>query len=615
MPDWLSIHEPILVNTIGHSAGAAIFAMLLYFLAMNRRCTGNKRSNLPMAAAALAMIWNLGSLIALATGQGSGWIAGAIVALSFSVLSLLPAVLLHISLESRLRPVWMAGYAISGLSVALHISDWVNHDSAPHQAALLLITIGFSVLTLLSLILEWRLTNRAAGSRLAGAMALFLLAISFTHFGGVHVGMAWSREAALHHAGLPLALLVLLQDYRFLLLDAFLRFVVNGTLAACATLLAIRILQSPMLRSGLQQPFAAGLFFVIVGLLLTAFVWLHNRMQRVVTKAIFLRANTDEAGRELQNAALAAADEAEYLRCAADTIGRFVRASRFELSIEPVSSGDSPASPVAVLDSTPWRVEPWVLAVLPLRFARGDVTYLLLGSREGGRRYLSEDLHVLSRLGAVTVEQVERFRNLQMQNLIASAELRALQAQINPHFLFNSLNTLYGTIDRGNLPARRLVLNLADIYRYLLRTERPFVELQEELSIVKAYLEIEELRLGSKLETTIDANPDTLHVGIPPLSIQPLVENAVKHGIVPRIGPGFVRLAVWTNGTALSVEVSNSGEFDSRNAANTTGVGLSNVRRRLELCYGAAASFEIKASGGVTTVAFGLPARFKAAAV
>ena len=82
MPDWLSIHEPVLVNTIGHCAGAVIFGMLLYFFLVNRRRAGDERSSLPVVAAALAMLWNLGSLVALATGHRGGQIAGAIVALS-----------------------------------------------------------------------------------------------------------------------------------------------------------------------------------------------------------------------------------------------------------------------------------------------------------------------------------------------------------------------------------------------------------------------------------------------------------------------------------------------------------------------------------------------------
>ncbi|MGD0363274.1 MAG: histidine kinase [Bryobacteraceae bacterium] len=617
MPDWLSIHEPVLVNTIGHSAGAVVFGMLLYFFLVNRRRSGEERSALPPVAAALAMLWNLGSLVALAAGPAGGQIAGGIVALSFSVLSLLPAILLHISLQSRRRAVWMAGYALSAVAVALHLADWLSHAPSLHYAALLVVTLGFAALTILSVILEWRQENRAAGSRLAGAMGLFLFAISFAHFGAPHTQLAWSKEAALHHAGLPLALLVLLQDYRFLLMDAFLRFVVNATLAAAALLATIRILQSRVLVEHLQHPFDAGVIFVSAGLLLTLFVWVHNWIQRLLTRAIFLRANVDEALRELQDLSLAAV-ESEYPRLAAEAIARFLHAARWDLTEQNPADGRPLPAPVAVLDSAQFAVPAWVEAVLPMRFSRGDAAYLLLGPRNGGRRYLSEDLGVLARLGTAVAEHVEQLRSAQMQSLVSQAELKALQAQINPHFLFNSLNTLYGTIDRGNTEARRLVLNLADVYRYLLRTERSLVEVEEELRIVRAYLEIEELRLGSKLHTEVDADPSALRVTIPLLSIQPLVENAVKHGVASRMGAGFVHLKVRATGQGVSVEVSNSGEWDRPPApASSTGrgIGLSNVRRRLALYYGAEARFEIRAENGVTTVAFLLPGRPVAAAL
>ncbi|HVN06211.1 MAG TPA: histidine kinase [Bryobacteraceae bacterium] len=608
MPDWLSIHEPVLVNTIGHSAGAVIFGMLLYFFLVNRRRAGEGRGRLPVMAAVLAMLWNIGSLIALAAGPSGGRITGAIVAVSFSILSLLPAVLLHISLESRRRAVWIGGYFLSGIAVALHLGDWLSHAPGLHYDALLVVTLGFAALTILSVILEWRQANRAAGSRLAGSMALFLLAISFAHFGPAHTQMAWSKEAALHHAGLPLALLVLLQDYRFLLMDAFLRFIVNATLAAAALLAAIRVLESRLLADHLARPFDAGIIFVSAGLLLTLFVWLHNRIQHFVTTAIFLRANVDEAMRELQDLALAARAEPEYLRCAAEAIARFLHASHFEFAGEDPARDRSLTSPVAVLDSGHWAVPAWVQAVLPMRFSRGDAAYLLLGPRQGGRRYLSEDIGVLARLGAAVAEHIEQLRNAQMQSLVTQAELKALQAQINPHFLFNSLNTLYGTIDRANTGARRLVLNLADVYRYLLRSERSLVSVEEELRIVRAYLEIEELRLGDKLRTAVDADPSTLPVTIPLLSIQPLVENAVKHGVAARVGGGFVQIRIRPSGEGVSVEVSNSGECDPEKLSrSSSGIGLANVRRRLALCYGAEARFEIRASGGVTTVAFLLP--------
>ena len=608
MPDWLSVHEPVLVNTIGHCAGVVIFGILLYFFFVNWRRAREQRINLPTLAAILAMLWNLGSLVALATGPSGGIVADVIVAASFSVLSLLPAVLLHISLESRHRALWVSGYLLSLAAVALHIGDLLTQAPRFHYAALLLVTLGFTGLTVISVFLELREKNRAASSRLAGAMALFLFAISFVHFGSEHAEHAWSGEIAFHHAGLPLALLVILQDYRFLLLDAFLRFIVNASLAAAALLLAIRVMQSRDLSGHLQHPFDAGLLFVSACLLLTLFVYVRNQTQAFLTRAIFLRSNIDGALRELQQLSRASQSETEYLRHAAEVIARFLRTPRFELTEERPLRNKEMANPMAVIDAETWEVPSWVQAVVPLRFARSDARYILLGPRDGGRRYLSEDFGVLVRLGAAVIEHVEQLRSIQMQNLVSQAELRALQAQINPHFLFNSLNTLYGTIDRSNSEARRLVLNLSDVFRYLLRADRTFIEIEEELRIVRAYLEIEELRLGPKLQTEVNVDNSALHATIPLLSIQPLVENAVKHGVASRMNSGFVRLTIRADAESISVEVANSGECDTRTLTSSSdGIGLANVRRRLALCYGEQARFEAHVSSGVTTVGFMLP--------
>ena len=582
--------------------------MLLYFLLITRLRSREDRSRLAVLAAALALLWNLGSLVALATGPAGGIIADIIVAASFSVLSLLPAVLLHISLESRHRAVWLSGYGLSAIAVALHVVDLLTQAPRFHYAALLLVTVGFAVLTVVSVFLELRHENRAAGSRLAGAMGLFLFAISFVHFGAEHTRLAWSKEIALHHAGLPLALLVLLQDYRFLLLDAFLRFIVNASLAAGALLLAIRAVESRELAKQIQHPFQAGLLFVSACLLLTLFVYVRNRIQSFLTRVIFLRSNIAEALAELQQLTRAAHSEFEYLGHAGEVISRFLRASRFDMTQEQPLVVGTLTVPVAVVDAANWTVPSWVQAVLPMRFSQGDASYLLLGPRHGGRRYLSEDFDVLVRFGGTVTEHVEQLRSVQMQSLVSQAELKTLQAQINPHFLFNSLNTLYGTIDRSNGEARRLVLNLSDIFRYLLHSERTFIEIEEELRIVRAYLEIEELRLGPKLRTEIDIDQAAVHASIPVLSIQPLVENAVKHGVASRMGTGFVRLTIKSHADGISVEVSNSGECEVQTLTNPArGIGLTNVRRRLALCYGEQTRFEASVANGVTSVGFTLP--------
>src|ERR1700691_122757 len=132
MPDLLSIHEPILVNTIGHCAGAVLFGMLLYFFLLNWRHGREERAKLPALAAALAFLWNIGSLIALGVGRQGGPAADVIAAARFSVLSLLPAVLLRISLGTHHRPLWLGGYVLSFLAIALHVADLITGSPRLH---------------------------------------------------------------------------------------------------------------------------------------------------------------------------------------------------------------------------------------------------------------------------------------------------------------------------------------------------------------------------------------------------------------------------------------------------------------------------------------------------
>jgi len=606
MPDRLSLHAPVLVNTIGHCAGAIAFGILLYLLLLDWRRATSDRSLLPSIAACLAFLWNMGSLIGMATAPSGSPFADMIVAGSFSVLSQLPAVLLHISLRSRPQFLWIAGYAVSGVAVILHVGDLITAAPRFHYAAILLVTIGFAVLTTASVIQE-AVTgpHDGSGKRLAGAMVLFLFAISFAHFGSAHDIKAWSGEAARHHAGIPLALFVLLQDYRFLLLDAFIRFLVNGTLAALAVWIAIKAnVELGLVALASHDPFYAGLIFTAACLLLSAFAYLRTRTQRLLTHAVFLRLHPDKTAARLRETGASAQSESEYLASAAKAIAGFLSTRRFE--IPQVS--DLPERATAILAPGSGGLPKWAQASVPLRFSRGDARLLLLGSRRVGRRYLSEDLETLDRLAAVVIEQIERLRNSEMETLVSQAELRALQAQINPHFFFNALNTLYGTIARENSAARRLVLNLSGLFRSSFAASSGLSPLAEEIRIVRAYLEIEELRLGPRLRAEFDIDESLLQVEVPVLSIQPLVENAVKHGVACRPGDGFVRLSIGKQGDSIFVSVSNSGTFDgSRSDGSGHGIGMSNVRQRLTLCYGAASDLEISSANGTTKVRFLLP--------
>jgi two-component system LytT family sensor kinase len=238
--------------------------------------------------------------------------------------------------------------------------------------------------------------------------------------------------------------------------------------------------------------------------------------------------------------------------------------------------------------------------------AQGNSKLILLGRRQGGQRYLGDDLDSLAKAAAEIAGKVESLRQEEMTRLVSQAELRALQSQINPHFLFNALNTLYGTIPREASTARRMVLNLADIFRYFLQSDKTFVTLAEEMQIVRAYLELEQSRLGDRLAVKIHVDDAALPVSIPVLSIQPLVENAIKHGVAQRTEPGFVRIEAIHNRDGLRVTVENSGAPHGP-AVPGAGVGLENVRRRLEICYGEASDLRIAFQPDTTIVELRIP--------
>ena len=578
---------------------------------------------LSFAAAGLAFLYNIGALAALIASTRNAGLTEAIVFFCFAILSLLPAVLLHLSLDGSFAPVIACGYGLSAAAIGMHFGELLHPGLNYQRRALLLITVGFGILTVISVIgvaMQGDSDRRAKASRIFGAMCAALVAMSFVHLGSGQPLHAWTSELLLHHAGIPLALFVLLQDYRFVLLDAFVRFLANVLLAGLLMFAVIRAtLQWVSIDPRVSgNPLYAALLLVGICLLLIAFALLRTSVQQWLTRVVFRRADLNKALHDVQSRSVLFTDESAFLEWAAGELGKFMSTERVDLIPEvrfrlmlrgpdllfPVPAGDLPAL----------RQSPefgWAEAVVPLRLAHRDVRYLLLGRRRGGRRYLSEDLQSLSRLTAVIQEQVERFRNLEMQRLVSQAELRALQSQINPHFLFNALNTLYGIIPRDAFGARKTVLNLAEIFRYFLQSERSFIPLSEELEIVKAYLEIERLRLGPRLEVRIDVDDAALGVLIPILSIQPLVENSIKHGIAAKSGPGSLslRAAIRDDELRITVEDSGVGVTASQNGGDKSGagVGLANVKRRLQLCFGPDADILIDSSSEGTSVQFAIP--------
>ena len=204
--------------------------------------------------------------------------------------------------------------------------------------------------------------------------------------------------------------------------------------------------------------------------------------------------------------------------------------------------------------------------------------------------------------------QRSRLRLAQALADARDAELRALRLQVNPHFLFNTLNAVSALVAAGaNRDANRMLARVSDFLRATLAHDgRHEHTLAEELALTEAYLDIEKARLGERLQLAMHAGPDLLDAAVPYLMLQPLVENAVRHGIAPMAAPGRIDIRVDRADDRLCVDVRNDG---AQPATRGGGIGLANVANRLRHLYGDAQRVDAGWRDGRFHVSLTLPLR------
>ncbi|MHB8654943.1 MAG: histidine kinase [Terriglobia bacterium] len=214
---------------------------------------------------------------------------------------------------------------------------------------------------------------------------------------------------------------------------------------------------------------------------------------------------------------------------------------------------------------------------------------------------------------------VRIWNNTRIQNKLEEQELALMQArvdalisQINPHFLFNTLNTVSSLVRFDPDTARTVVLKLSNILRRRLKAQVHFSPLRQEIEFIDDYLDIEVVRFGrDKLQIRKEIDPETLEVVVPSMILQPLVENAIRHGIGPKIEGGTITLRAWRNNGRLAVEVIDDGvgiPDERRHEVYDSGIGISNVRERLKVLYGQEFTFEIDSKPGKgTAIRFEIP--------
>ena len=265
----------------------------------------------------------------------------------------------------------------------------------------------------------------------------------------------------------------------------------------------------------------------------------------------------------------------------------------------------------------------------------GQPKYLIVIAPGSSRRKLLSDEmlflstiadHIGRRVEAIEFERERRERGLRearLQHSLTEAELRALRAQVNPHFLFNTLNTIVDLISSEPERAEAMTERLAEVFRYVLaRTDRNLITISEEFDFLRTYLEIEQARFGDRLRVVLEVDPAVSGYVIPSLILQPLVENAVKHGLAPKLEGGTIRVRASRDAGFLQLTVEDDGagwrgeRYDDLKAVfelpdrkpGPGGVGLRNVVERLRTTYGDRARFDASTRAGHgTTVIVSIP--------
>jgi hypothetical protein len=617
-----------LLNLIGLSAGAVLYAMLLAMVLRRDRRPGVGRRVDPLllTTAVLGLVWNLCALPAYELSKlGVRAFLDPLTVIGFAALGFLPAVVVlsvlrdeHDRLESSPRRfVAATASTISVLAALLHVRAAALGLSVPSALGMQLLTYGYVFLAVPVAIV----TRHQPGARRAlWIAALSIFAVSALHLSQAHRGDgAWPIELLGHHASVPLALAILYQDYPFALADLFLKRALTLLVLITVAFLSVTGFHSAAMTGSVGGPREVGSLVVL---------W-------VATALFFPR---------LQAAIGWFVDAVVLHRPDYDTvIARIARRSREELEVTslldqaceelaPALSAQTVGWEELSGDAGPLHVEPARLSASIVIPATETPQYVFrVGDLTGGRRLLSGDHAALQSIAAILGRRIDairltqeryarQMREQEMSKLATEAELRALRSQINPHFLFNALTTIGYLIQTAPDRALETLMRLTSLLRGVLRSDGEFTTLGGELALIESYLDIERARFEQRLIVHIDVPHTVRHLRVPPLLLQPIVENAVKHGLAPKVNGGSVQIVARVDHTGrrptliVTVRDTGLGATDAElKRGRSHGVGLDNIERRLAAHYGASASLSIvTARGHGTTVEIRMPANREA---
>jgi len=616
-----SLNTASLINLLGFTVGVALYALLLAMVVRHRK--GREKKSLDfllLATAVLGLLWNAGELFAFVWKDfAAGEVSPVLLAVSYSALGFLPSVVVHSAWKnseyenSMVRLLTFSAYGLSVLAGVFHFRSAAFSDIAPSDSSLQILTFGSLALLAGLLIFNFRQTLE---KKAIWITALLIFAVSALHLRSETEGNSWLVELVAHQSSLPLALAILLQDYRFAFADLFLKRALSLLLLTLTAFGLYVFLASPLLamHAAHEENDVQAISILLMFWIATALIYpsLHRFAAWLVDKIILRRADYEKLRVEISNVV-------EKQETAENVLSAVCRKLAFALTAvksdwSEISRNKSETNFPGV-NFTSRRAEVFVPTV------ESPFYKIELKDFSAGRRLLSDEIEMLGAVALLAARRIdalrvtgERYsreiREREFSKLAAEAELRALRAQINPHFLFNALTAIGYLINTAPEKASETLMKLTRLLRRVLKTSGEFSTLGEEIELVKSYLEIEQARFEERLEVEINVAKDLEKLRVPSFVLQPLVENAVKHGISKAKSGGAIKISAGLAGEKENILLKLT-VFDSGAGENTDeilqrkqkGVGLNNIEQRLHNYYGDSAVLEIESERGKGTTA------------
>lgn len=680
----ITLTDPYLAaDLIGFTTGLAIAVLLLVLALRARRLPGARVANVLLAL--VAIVWNVGGLAHALVGAASQtpMMTPLLItaAIQFSAAAVWPIPMLA---------MWKP-YAVSaGQRLGLRVMQIVAPLVAAALVTLLWCGALLGTARISSTLLKELTGINACIMALAAFMFLRVGGVSpltspgiwFSEVtvlvGVVGTAIAITLKEVLHvspEVGLTLAavgkhapLLIVLGAFflfaRFRFADLFIRHslrLVLASMSAITVVIASRadlVSKLAMLTASANPK--AGYFFidsVLVTVLLMVFLFLNRHLGAFVDRWIVRVPDYRSAQRLLGEQLRRARGEAEVIAVTQHVVRHTLQLdavvamplTRLPPGLWPIEIHDGEIVELDTADPLRQMLaltdheqaapkDSSVELLVPVRTAGVVTSLLVIAPGEARRGLVTQELQFLrgvaiqmgGRLDALQLEReaAERqHRETLLRQQLTEAELRALRAQVNPHFLFNSLNTIADLIVTNPTGAEAMTLRLARVFRHVLaHSSRPLTPIGDEIDFLRAYLQIEEARFSGRLHVHIDVSGDVALQAIPSLILQPLVENALKHGLAPKPGPGHLWISARAAGDDVCVWIDDDGEglsevvanrFSGRRSAVTDmtletaaslGVGLTNIEHRLAMVYDGRASLSLQPrDGGGTRATIVIP--------